>query len=138
MLEREFWAKVKDKLTKEGCQCTRIETGSTELGVPDVFVQGHGGDVWLELKSESVHIKGKEKVKVHWRKGQLAWALVYNKIHHNKCTYTIARFEDGVLIIPMTCTNILKIEENYVPISCGIVVEHKDWKTLDLASFILK
>lgn len=117
MLESEFYSIVKAKLKKEGYDCVRIETGTTEKGVPDVFVQGNGYDFWCELKSENVKALKKEKVKVHFRSGQLAWALRYANAHDNhKHTLTLVRCSDCVLIIPMTKKNIFLIEDNFVPL----------------------
>lgn len=136
MLEKDVWTKVHRKL--KGVACSRIESGRTEKGIPDVFVQGLGNDVWVELKNETAHIKGKESVKVHWRSGQVAWAWRYAKAHLNqKCTYTIVQYADAIIIIPMTERVCSIIEDNYVPLSYAKIVMNDEWKDFDLTKHLL-
>lgn len=80
---------------------TRIETGGTSDGVPDMFVSARGNDMWLELKwmpkAELLKLKEVEgkKVKVAWRPGQQAWARMYWAKHKcGKRVATLIAFKD--------------------------------------------
>lgn len=50
-LESSVWGSFKNALSqREGCHYTRIETGGTGLGIPDVNVCDNGAEYWVELK----------------------------------------------------------------------------------------
>lgn len=69
---------------------SRIETGVTELGVPDLYVRTKQHDIWVELK---IATGPADNMKVAYRAGQQEWAakhkekaglvclLVYHHIH---------------------------------------------------------
>lgn len=87
----------------------RIESHGTGNGIPDMFVQGHGIDMWIELKNDKVQerpaqcdYKHASLLYVSWRPGQVAWALRYYHSHkQNKCTLTVVSLIDCYVIIPM-------------------------------------
>lgn len=110
--EAAFSKALGASLKNRGIDVTRIETGLTSQGVPDMFIQGFGGDLWIELKNEpkiNVTTLGqtmfkKNSVTIHWRPGQQAWALnYYNKHNKNKCSLTIVACDGFFIIVPMTC-----------------------------------
>lgn len=81
---------------------TRIETGLTSQGVPDMFVQGNGTDFWLELKNEKKLILENTKLKVHWRPGQQPWAYTYYTQHQKKKnTFTVIAGDNCFVLICM-------------------------------------
>jgi len=101
--ENEFSIFFTAKLNKYGMRTTRIESHSTSNGIPDLYVDGHGFDCFIELKNDkklSVHDK---TIKVQWRPGQQAWMYEYFLKHRrSKCCLTIIACSDGWFIIPMT------------------------------------
>ena len=48
--EKEFVKYLIDKLSSEGAECSRIETPATGVGIPDMFIQGAGDDLFIEAK----------------------------------------------------------------------------------------
>lgn len=107
--ETKFVAYLKQKLKKEGYDCQRIESGSTGLGIPDLFVQGHGTDFFIEAKNVKRILPAPFcTFTVPWRPGQLAWALRYEEAHcYKKVSWTACAFTDGVIFIPMTHRHIV-------------------------------
>ena len=101
--EAMFSRSLSTKLKDAGLNVVRIESHSTGNGIPDMFVQGYGKDLWLELKCDS-KIKLAEKVTVSWRPGQQAWHNKYFLSHAcHKQVVTLMSVSDGVYIIPMEC-----------------------------------
>lgn len=99
--EAAFSKALTVKLTKAGYSVTRIESHSTGNGIPDMFVQGHGKDFWVELKN-STKCHNKNCVTVSWRPGQQSWSLEYYRFHaHKKQTITLMSDPCGLFIIPM-------------------------------------
>ena len=99
--EAAFSKAITTKLTKAGLSVIRIESHSTGNGIPDIFVQGYGKDLWIELKNSKVSCN-KDCVTVSWRPGQQAWAYEYYKFHaKKKQTLTLMSDVDGLFIIPM-------------------------------------
>lgn len=102
MTEAEFSRKFIKKLNIAGYQVTRVESHGTSVGIPDMFVQGHGHDLWIELKVLDKEWEYDKKYKIPWRPGQQAWAAQYHRMHAaNRCTLTVIRFTNGVYVIPM-------------------------------------
>lgn len=101
--ENEFSIFFTAKLNKYGMRTTRIESHTTGNGIPDLYVDGHGFDCFIELKNDkklNVHDK---VIKVQWRPGQQAWMYEYFLKHRrSKCCLTIIACSDGWFIIPMT------------------------------------
>lgn len=112
--EKKFGKFVAARLRAQAYECMRIESASTISGCPDLYVQGHGDDYFIELKN----IKGKKLadfsstagVKIPWRPGQQAWGQSY-KIGHavsngdgvlrSKCSWTFVGVDDGIVCIRM-------------------------------------
>lgn len=113
--ELDFKQALLRVLRGHGLECFCIETGRTTQGIPDVFVMGKGGDVWIELKNEPTqHFNSHHLLKVDWREGQQAWMMRYFIAHAcKKCCLTIIALADSFIVITMT-NNVL-FESNMVP-----------------------
>lgn len=114
MTEYKFMAELGDKLKYHPLnRVVRIETGSTEIGVPDMFVTlvhpEYGQATWIECKQDlnaSIH---DDTIRVQWRAGQQLFADDYRNATSIVCpygtavmhTWTALRCCDGVLFIPM-------------------------------------
>lgn len=102
MKESEVSRRFINKLNMTGYQVTRVESHGTSVGIPDMFVQGHGHDLWIELKVLDKDWEYDKGYKIPWRPGQQAWASQYYRMHaYLKCTLTVIRFNNGVYVIPM-------------------------------------
>lgn len=107
--EKMFSRYLIERLKRNSFVCNRIETHGTLNGMPDMFVQGHGMDTFIELKNMKNVSVNDENIKVSWRPGQVAWATVYRNTHlYNikdfdiiKCSWTFIGCKDGVLAVPM-------------------------------------
>lgn len=79
MKERTVYQKVRN-IIKHSAILTRIESGSTGVGIPDLFIQVPDGPIslWCELKSCRL-LKRTLTVKPEWRPGQIAWAKTHQK-----------------------------------------------------------
>lgn len=65
---------LKKKLLRLGVGIHKIETGSTEIGIPDLHVRTHRHDLWIELKEIKAWPKRvSTTIKPAWRPGQLFW-----------------------------------------------------------------
>lgn len=106
--ESEFSSWLTGVFNKTGFDVTRIESHGTGNGIPDMFVQGVGRDMWIELKNEP-HVdcpaqcdyKTASPLHVKWRPGQQAWARAYILSHLIKSALTIVALHKGFAIIPM-------------------------------------
>jgi hypothetical protein len=100
--EAQFSRHLAERLNKEHVRTTRIESHGTGNGIPDMFVDGHGLDTFLELKwNGKLYVEEDAKIKVAWRPGQVAWMLDYYKKHCAKSCLTVVGCSDGIYIIPM-------------------------------------
>lgn len=107
--EQKFSRYLIGRLKNEGFMCSRIETHGTLNGMPDMFVQGHGMDTFIELKNVKNIYVNDERFKVPWRPGQVAWATVYRNTHSynvngfdiTRCSWTFIGCSDGVIALPM-------------------------------------
>ena len=79
--EQKFSRYLIKRLKNECFVCNRIETHGTLNGMPDIFVQGHGIDTFIELKNMNKVSVNDKRFKVPWRPGQVAWATVYRNTH---------------------------------------------------------
>ena len=78
---------------------TRIETGSTEVGVPDLHVRTDKADLWIELKIATGTAR---EMRVEYRAGQQRWAenhksllgLVCLLVYHGGSYYFFEHFND--------------------------------------------
>ena len=113
--EAEFSKSLSAKLKKAGFDVTRIESHGTGNGIPDMFVQGHGFDFWLELKNG----------KGTWRPGQVAWHYTYYLLHgKRKCSLTLRSVAQGIEVYPMVSTQPKKF-----------IVSWEDWSKINLEVF---
>lgn len=97
MLENEFSNNiVRPRFRNIGLNVTPIESHGTNVGIPDLFVQGYGMDSWWELKCIKIN-KPWAKIKsitIPYRPGQLAWASDYTRCHsRKKYTHTLIHLE---------------------------------------------
>lgn len=93
----------------------KIEAEGMNVGIPDMFICKGDYTFFLELKNENKsHIHyALDKVKVHWRPGQQAWAKRYFNATSIP-VYTVIAYLNGYAIIP---TGREVFYGNIVPIS---------------------
>lgn len=106
--EREFGKYLMRQLKAQDFWCTRLESGMTVKGLPDLWVQGHGDDYYIELKYVNKglsYLSLNRQIKVPWREGQQAWAAIYKEYHrngkHGKVSFTFVGLNDSMIMIPM-------------------------------------
>ena len=78
----------------------RIESGTTGVGIPDLYVAGPEGTAWIELKNLKTQHMAHRVFEVSWRPGQQAWALRHYKAC-KKHTFTLCALYSGFILIPM-------------------------------------
>lgn len=114
MSEYDFMHEVKKKLEYNSSnRVTRIESGGTQVGIPDIYAtimhRHYGQAIWIECKYDpSVSIK-QRRIKVNWGPGQQAFAedvtraalKMYNGATALRCSITLLKCKDGVIFIPM-------------------------------------
>lgn len=98
--EHEFSTAVCDGLRHRGYFVTKIESGSTSQGIPDVFCCGACSEFWLEFKrykgqSEEL-LNGKEAI--DYRAGQIGWHLRYYACTKKK-VLTVIACDDALICI---------------------------------------
>ena len=90
MTEKDIFKKLKEQ-TKLSLSVFSIETGVTELGVPDVYYDSlFGFEGWLELKVAKNRLEG---AFLEYRPGQQQW-LKRHKNYGLTC-YTLFYFKDN-------------------------------------------
>lgn len=107
--EQKFSRYLIQRLKNECFICNRIETHGTLNGMPDMFVQGHGIDTFIELKNMKKVSVNDKRFKVPWRPGQVVWATVYRNTHKynvngfdiTRCSWTFIGCNDGIIALPM-------------------------------------
>ena len=82
--EHHFSRGLCARLENNGVFVTKVETGSTLQGVPDLFIQAKGGDLWIELKIMHKGYRPGECLEFPWRAGQQAWHMEYYRRHNKK------------------------------------------------------
>ena len=89
--EKELYQWLKERMNACSIDTMRIESNATSVGIPDVFAQGRGDDLWIELKVDLIPMEQamRQGVKIAWRPGQKAWALRYYKKHERITTETV-------------------------------------------------
>lgn len=122
MRESEFAKWLMGIFKREHRDCVRIESGKTVVGIPDLFVQGGGTDVFIELKVCNDSSIYDYSIKIPWRPGQQAWLYTYY-IMHNMCkaALTVVKCNDGIIIIKHKKhfkNNILRSEEDKEYYTC--------------------
>lgn len=130
--ERDFIAYIATKLKRAGATCYRIETGSTAVGVPDMYVLAKN-DYWIEFKNSSASLLD-GKWKINWRAEQKNFARTYCK-YRKKYTWTFCGLRDGALLIRMTkniCTS-----NNEITVCDDVhCFDKKQLANLDIISFL--
>jgi hypothetical protein len=96
------------RLRSLGYVVTRIESGGTRSGIPDIHWAGCGQEGWVELKNIKRNYYNRP-VKIPWRPGQQAWAFDYATAT-GQCVVTAVAFCNGILLIPM----VRHFKENWV------------------------
>lgn len=137
--EQKFSHYLIGRLKNEGFMCNRIETHGTLNGMPDMFVQGHGMDTFIELKNMKKVSVNDERLKVSWRPGQVAWATIYRNTHMynvngfdiTRCSWTFIGCSDGIIALPMW-SNFMLNEVNESDIKY-IINEHAKIKDIVMA-----
>lgn len=134
MIEKDFVNKIRGKLKKENSKSYCIETGTTTVGFPDLFVMTGLDDYLIEVKI--THKKLSAEMVIPWRPGQQAWMLEYYLRHKRcKCAWTFVMTEDKQYIfIPM-----IKIyNDNKISLGDPNIYTkgHKEWKASSLSKFL--
>ena len=151
--EQEFVHSFSSKLTRDGIDTIRIETGSTGNGVPDMFIQGRGRDMWLEFKNEQRDCPP-NTARIKWRPGQVGWhtkyagqhmkliranGMSYVRVQHS---FTLAAFNGDILVIRMPGTD--EFDHGYVDVNNStnvFVLPHimyAGMRGIDLFNFLLQ
>jgi len=74
MLEKEMTKALKVKLKFMPVTITDIETGSTEVGVPDLHFRTNIHDIWIEEKEiKRWPLKSSTLIRPRYRPGQFRW-----------------------------------------------------------------
>ena len=77
--EQAFSKALMIRLSKQYSCINRIESGTTGLGIPDIYLRARGREYWIELKNDPRQILNQMYYHFDWRKGQQAWHLGYYK-----------------------------------------------------------
>jgi len=85
------------RLKRLGCFVTRIESGTTRVGIPDIYAVLHGQEYWFELKNIRKHYHH-GPLYIPWRPGQQAWAYEYLQAK-GRPSYTIVSCINCFLIV---------------------------------------
>lgn len=81
MKETDMYAKLRTIFIRNGSLIQRIESGSTGLGIPDVFFRTKQSDGWIELKEVSWPIREETKIHIPFKSGQFYWAHKYSSLN---------------------------------------------------------
>ena len=96
--EAKFSSALCKRLKTIGCMVTRIETGTTRCGVPDIHIVVNGEERWIETKNMHCYWTG--SAMIQWRPGQQTWALEY-LAHKGKPSLTVVAFKNKIICVPM-------------------------------------
>jgi hypothetical protein len=121
--ESAFYKALHRVVSKEkGVMMQRIETGTTGVGVPDLYIVTPQGCVWVELKNaprySADYSSASGYYKIAWRPGQQVWMASHYRISGRLC-YTMCAVSNGVLLIPM----VRIYDKNMVPYSDALRCE---------------
>lgn len=131
--ENDFSKALTNKLSKLGMRAIRFESHGTGNGIPDMFVDGYGFDIFIELKNDKKASINDKVIKVQWRPGQQAWMYEYFLKHrHSKCCLTIIACIDGWFIIPMT--KIFK--DNVIYNANNYAISYDDLKNVNICRLL--
>lgn len=131
--EREFAKDFIAKMHKEGSRAIRIETGSTQVGVPDILLFVPGCITFVELKNCKDKSILDRHITVPWRPGQQAFAAIH-RMYTMRNTWTLVACKDGVLVIKMD----REFENNKVDVADSSVFRftYSEWKEFSFSSFV--
>lgn len=99
--EAEFSRAFSKVLKAHNLFVQRLESGSTGNGIPDMFIQGYGSDLFIENKRVKKDFNP-AIINIPWRPGQVAWMLLYYKNHlKRKACFTCICFNNCIIFIPI-------------------------------------
>jgi len=104
-----MYHKLKTGMVGTPTQFTRIETGSTRVGVPDLYWSTPNNNGWIEFKT--VYSLQVPVIKPVWRPGQLGWVKDHTKLGDNVWLAVTDKYEDVMLFILSPISVTFKIEE---------------------------
>lgn len=119
--EYDFMRDVKKKFDDINGIVVRIETGTTALGVPDMYVMvpalrynkwtkhTFNQVLWIETKKVNRSYNGNRELTVKWSAPQQRFATAYRMARTRRvrgatvvrCTWTFVLLDTGVLLVPM-------------------------------------
>lgn len=97
--EQEFSKALVETLRANYWFVQRLESATTGVGIPDLWVAKNGKDFFIELKNMP-KCDGGLCIPVPWRRGQQAWALEYLR-HMERPMYTICALKHAYAIVVM-------------------------------------
>jgi len=72
---------LKKKLKFMPVKITDIETGGTEVGVPDLHIRTNHIDIWMESKKiDRMPLRKNSTITIKYRPGQYKWLKEYQKL----------------------------------------------------------
>jgi len=128
MLETIMAKMLKKKLLPLGINVYKIETGYTQIGIPDLYIRTFNKDIWIELKEIKYWPKrNTTNIAIPFRPGQLNWIHSHKQLGGKvylcatyeqewylfddvRATYTQSEFL-SLSIIP---TNLKSIESDFL------------------------
>ena len=116
--EYDFMRDIRKKFEQVDGIVVRIETGTTALGVPDMYVmvpslmrnkRRINGVLWIETKKVNRSYNGNRELAVKWSAPQQRFATAYRMARIKRArgvavvrhTWTFVRLDTGVLLVPM-------------------------------------
>ena len=96
MKESLMWEKLKSYFNNTEIFLQRIESGSTGLGIPDIYFATKKENGWLELKEIKIlskNINPDNIIKIPFREGQKGWIL--NHLKYDKNIFIIYTTKDN-------------------------------------------
>ena len=134
MIEKDFVNKIRGKLKKENSRSYCIETGTTIVGFPDLFVMTGLDDYLIEVKITNKKLSA--EMVIPWRPGQQAWMLEYY-LRHKRCknawTFVMTADKHYIFIPMIKIYNDNKIDLGDPNI---YIKDHKEWKASSLSKFL--
>ncbi len=126
------YADLCQSCTGKTTQVTCIESGTTQLGIPDVYVACKYGTRWIETKQIRMNWFPGHSNPIPFRKGQLSWSFNHEYVT-GVPTLCIVFFYNIVGFIDMTAKK-QYILQTTVPYSCyhGYAKHIKDIELQDI------
>jgi len=73
----------------------RIETGTTELGVPDIYFENKYFTGWIEQKYITLPKRSSTNIKIKWEPLQISWGYRHTRfVNTNVSKYALAVIDD--------------------------------------------